>query len=316
MEKRFFCLTSFLFNFFCFCSLFVFSACNNSTFLDIFKNPHEETVTFVLPKWPPEFGNDELYPELKSWKIIAKNQPVQKIGNDVQSLDFSVEKNEPFYVIALPCTKLDEKVLDENYECSFFYGAGGIYPYSAVFENGSKTVEITWEQGFSATIMDKVYISASNFYSYQECDSYLIRFNWKKMIDSIQKKMSDSFEDYSENINSPEKIEKLVFYNPWNLDSQELIKGITGNAFSATLLNQKNCFSVIGTKENQLKNEYLSPFIPENQIICDYSSFSLKKNDENNFSVYNLYQMIIRGSSAKNLSIEYIFLPINKEDLL
>lgn len=304
MEKR-------LFYLFTLCSFFIFSSCNNSAFLDVVKNLHEETVTFVLPEWPPDFGNAALYPEIKNWKIVAKNHSVEQIDNNVRSVDFTVEKNKPFYVIALPCTKIDE-----NYGTTFFYGAGGVYPYSVISENGNRIVAVTWEQGFSASIMDKIYTSACSAYSFEECDSYLVKFNWKKLIDSVQNKIDDSFEAFSESKNTNEEIRKLVFYNPWKLESQDLIKGITENAFSATLLNQKNCFSVIGTTENHLGNEFLSRFIPENQIINDYSSFSLKKNEENSFSVYNLYQTIIRGSSAKNLSIEYIFLPIDKEELL
>ena len=58
----------------------------------------------------------------------------------------------------------------------------------------------------------------------------------------------------------------------------------------------------------------LSSYIPENEMIHNFSQFSLKKNEENYFSVNNQYQMIIRGSSAKNMSTEYVFLPIIIEE--
>ena len=151
-------------------------------------------------------------------------------------------------------------------------------------------------------------LSANSIYAQSEsqisaCETYITSFNWKKLVTTIQSKTT-----IDPNVEATE-----VFYNPWHTDLSAIKQGIAYKDFSATLLNQKNCFSVVlqdyGTNES-----VLSSYIPENEMIHNFSQFSLKKNEENYFSVNNQYQMIIRGSSAKNLSIEYIFLPIIIEE--
>ena len=156
--------------------------------------------------------------------------------------------------------------------------------------------------------MDSIFLSANSIYAQSESqksayENYITFFNWKKLVTTIRSKAT-----IAPNVEAQE-----VFYNPWHTDLSVIKQGIAYKDFSATLLNQKNCFSVVlqdyGTNES-----VLSPYIPENEMIHNFSQFSLKKNEENYFSVNNQYQMIIRGSSAKNLSIEYIFLPIIIEE--
>ena len=281
--------------------LFSFISCqNNSSFSE--SSFSKENVSFILPAWPPAYGEQSLYPELTGWLITTnevRNQPVEA---SIQEIELTVNKNKPFYVIAQPVTKSTQ-----GQNC-FFHCAGGIYPYSYERSGKTGTVNIIWEQGFSAYLMDSMFLVAANFYAQNEsqksaCETYITSFNWKKLVTTIQSKTT-----IDPNVEAQE-----VFYNPWHTDLSAIKQGIAYKDFSATLLNQKNCFSVVlqdyGTNES-----VLSPYIPENEMIHNFSQFSLKKNEENYFSVNNQYQMIIRGSSAKNLSIEYIFLPIIIEE--
>ena len=281
--------------------LFSFISCQNtSSFSE--SSFSKETVSFILPAWPPEYGEQFLYPELTGWLITTnevRNQPVEA---SMQEIELTVNKNKPFYVIAQPVTKSTQ-----GQNC-FFHCAGGIYPYSYERSGKTGTVNVIWEQGFSAYLMDSMFLVAANFYAQSEsqksaCETYITFFNWKKLVTTIQSKTT-----IDPNVEAQE-----VFYNPWHTDLSAIKQGIAYKDFSATLLNQKNCFSVVlqdyGTNES-----VLSSYIPENEMIHNFSQFSLKKNEENYFSVNNQYQMIIRGSSAKNLSIEYIFLPIIIEE--
>ena len=281
--------------------LFFFISCKNiSNFSGCAFS--KENVSFILPTWPPAYGEQSLYPELTGWLITTNEVRNQSVEASVHEIELTVNKNKPFYVIAQPVTKSAQG------QSCFFHCAGGIYPYSYERSGKTGTVNVTWEQGFSAYLMDSMFLSANSIYAQNEsqksaCENYISSFNWKKLVTAIQSKTT-----IDPNVEAQE-----VFYNPWYTDLSAIKQGIAYKDFSATLLNQKNCFSVVlqdyGTNES-----VLSPYIPENEMIHNFSQFSLKKNEEKYFSVNNQYQMIIRGSSAKNLSIEYIFLPIIIEE--
>ena len=248
----------------------------------------KDDVRFILPQWPPEYGDESLYPELAGWLITTNDVRNQPVKPDVKEIEFSVRKNSPFYVMAQPVTQ------SSLGECTFFHCAGGLYPYC--YEG---SVNLTWEQGFSAYIMDSMLFTENSLYAKEMREDYIASFNWKKFSETIQAKTENAA------AGSPPK----AFYNPWQANISAVKQGIAYRNFSAGLLNQVNCFSA--TLEN---NKALSSYLPENQIIYNYSQFSLKKNEENYFSVNNQYQMIIRGSYAKNLSTEYVFLPIIIEE--
>lgn len=264
-------------------SSFLFWSCKHS---EPFRE--KDDVRFILPKWPPEYGDESLYPELTGWLITTNDVRNQPVTPDVKKIEFSVCRNSSFYVMAQPVTQSSQG------ECTFFHCAGGLYPYC--YEG---YVNLTWEQGFSAYIMDSMLFTENSLYQKEQREEYIASFNWKKFSETIQAKTENAA------AGNPPK----AFYNPWQANISTVKQGIAYRNFSAGLLNQVNCFSA--TLEN---NKALSSYIPENQIIYNYSQFSLKKNEENYFSVNNQYQMIIRGSSAKNLSTEYVFLPIIIEE--
>ena len=274
----------------------------------------EDDVRFILPEWPPEYGDKDLYPELLAWQITTNVVRNQLVNPDVQEIKVSIPKNKPFYLMAQPVTRVAQPVTkvaqsqvqtqsqpqsqtQSQSQCTFFHCAGGIYPYCYERSGKNGTVKVSWEQGFSAYLMDSMFLSAN----------YLASFNWRKFSETIQAKTTID----------PNADAQKAFYNPWHTDLSAIKQGIAYKNFSATLLNQKNCFSVALEVEDYGANkDALSPYIPENEIIHNYSQYSLKKDEANYFSVNNQYQMIIRGSSAKNLSIEYIFLPIIKKESL
>ncbi|MCQ2591472.1 MAG: hypothetical protein MJ188_01700 [Treponema sp.] len=57
----------------------------------------------------------------------------------------------------------------------------------------------------------------------------------------------------------------------------------------------------------------LSSFIPENPVIQKYNCFTLQKNKKSVFLVENTNLLLLKGSSAKNLSKDYLFLPIQEK---
>ena len=84
--------------------------------------------------------------------------------------------------------------------------------------------------------------------------------------------------------------------------------------FTATALNLKSSFQIsLKDKidcERSKSIAVMSSFVPENQIIQKYGTISLTKDKASLFSLDNLYGVIFTGTSAKNVSIEYVFLPI------
>ena len=157
--------------------------------------------------------------------------------------------------------------------------------------------------------MELLYNSASeNGHKEKEIQDYIASFNWKK----LQQYVSSQISSYEENLSSDSE---LQFYNPWLLDLQTVLEKIAARNFTATALNLKSTFQI--SVEEKLGNGIvsgsdliLSSFVPENQIIQKYSTITLSKNKAAVFSADNLYGVIFTGSSAKNVSIEYVFLPI------
>ena len=129
--------------------------------------------------------------------------------------------------------------------------------------------------GLIVDIVSSMLFTENSLYAIEMREDYIASFNWKKFSETIQAKTENAATG-----NLPK-----AFYNPWQANISAVKQGIAYRNFSAGLLNQVNCFSV--ALEN---NKALSSYIPENQIIHNYSQFSLEKNEENYFSVNNQYQ--------------------------
>lgn len=317
-----------------------------------------EKISVNLPVWPPfedaiqsqaeTWPCQSTYPELAKWIIRIRGEDVDEkmevfvdglngsesnaiglnenscnISEKQFSISLEVAKNKPLSITATPIT-----LNKNNQPVEFFKCAGAIYPqnYEVVknegkFWQGNKgNVQISWENGFSAQLMQTLYDSAAqSSYDEQMIQDFIARFNWKKMQQYIQAQI-DSFEDNMQaemnmQTNANTQAATLpVFYNPWLLDMQTVLEKIAMKGFTATALNLKSTFQISLEdkfyRENSELIAVMSSFVPENQIIQKYGTISLAKDKARLFSLDNLYGVIFTGTSAKNVSIEYVFLPI------
>lgn len=317
-----------------------------------------EKISVNLPVWPP-FEDaiqsqaetcpcQSSYPELAKWIIrirgeeldekmevfadrldgsesntVGLNENTCDISTTPFSISLEVAKNKPLSITATPIT-----LNKNNQPVEFFKCAGAIYPQNyEVVKNKGKfwqgkmgNVQMTWEKGFSAQLMQTLYDSAAqSSYDEQMIQDFIARFNWKKLQQYIQAQI-DSFEDNMQaemNIQTNANTQATslpLFYNPWLLDMQTVLEKIAMQGFTATALNLKSSFQIsLNDKLHRDNSELIavmSSFVPENQIIQKYGTISLAKDKASLFSLDNLYGLIFTGTSAKNVSIEYVFLPI------
>lgn len=207
-----------------------------------------------------------------------------------QEVDFIVEKNLPFCVTARPVVSFEngEKLL-------FFEPCGIVYPFD--FGSGNNEGDFTWLQGYSAEIMKRLILaSIESGYNKQEICDYLLQFNWNKFRETLILKSEAGGG------------EKPVF-NPWMLDNQVVLNYISSGSFSATYLTVKKSMTV-NIEEILPGKKILSSFIPENLNIEDCGKITLCKNLNGFFLVDAKKLALINGSSEKNVSLEYISLPI------
>lgn len=303
MKKRPFYFNYSLFSILAFIVLFTSCSWNKDS------SENKEIIEIQLPQWPPDYGKAEKYPELAEWLIQIEGNGIHQIYRinefNTTELFYAVKKNQPFCVTAYPITKME----NEN-KCSFFKCAGGIYPYNFQKKNFSKgELPLTWENGFSAFVMESLICKNSGAdLSQQEILNYLSYFNWKKFQKVISEKTEESVQKILEQ--REDTTTSLVnFYNPWQLNVYEIMENIGYRNFSVNSLKAKEIFSI--PIENSLT---LSAYIPENEIIEKYRQVVLKKNEDNWFSVYNSYGILFQGTSAKNVSTDYVLMPIYIEE--
>lgn len=236
----------------------------------------EEIVDFELPEWP------EYLPELKGWKIQvfydeALRQAQEPQGPQISGVAEALE--------APPDTKIISFHLQKNRPCSiiarpitqnnFFKSAGTIYPYSK---------SISWSGGYAASLYKTAGQAADNF-------------NWEKLMQTLEEKALD----------------QEAFYNPWLLDTQEILEGIAYHNFTATKLKQNQTFCL------ELDFEVLSSYVPENDFMrtSEKPYVTVKKDILQLFALpqSSAYCLLISASSAKNISLEFISMPIYIEEI-
>ena len=157
----------------------------------------------------------------------------------------------------------------------FFKPAGTIYPYSQ---------KITWSGGYAAYLYKIIPESQ--------------QFNWEKFLETMEQKDVAKAEP---------------FYNPWLLDSQDVMEGITYRSFTATKLKLSQVLCV------PLDFEVYSSYVPENEFLRQNNQYyvTVKKGQPELFALCAAvsYGVIINASSAKNISLDLISMPIFKEEL-
>ena len=111
------------------------------------------------------------------------------------------------------------------------------------------------------------------------------QFNWEKLLDALEE--------------CP---------NPWLLDSQKVLEGIAFHNFNANKLKLSGAISV------QLDFMVYSSYVPENQAFLQNNTVTVIKNQPELFALSD-FAVIICASSAKNISLDLVSMPIFKEGL-
>ncbi len=233
----------------------------------------EEIVDFELPEWP------EYLPELKGWKIqVFYDEALRQAqGPQISGVAEALE--------APPDTKIISFHLQKNRPCSiiarpitqsnFFKSAGTIYPYSK---------SISWSGGYAASL-------------YTTAGQATVSFNWEKLMQTLEEKA----------------LSAEAFYNPWLLDTQEILEGIAYGNFTATKLKQSQTFCL------ELDFEVFSSYVPENDFIrtAERPYVTVKRDLPQLFALAqsSAYGLLISASSAKNISLEFISMPIYIEEI-
>lgn len=270
----------------------VFSGCHYCV-----DSSESENLTVQLPVWPPSKTTD--YPELSRWKITI-DTPTDSFCffTTASSFTFSFEKNYPSSILAEPIT-----ILSDGRETLYFHPSGVIYPYSDI---NNHSINLSWKDGFLAQCMHKIISSKKETGIYEEhLKTFLASFNWKKAQDVIDKKI------YESKISS----EKACF-NPWLIDEVQLLENLCYGNFKSSFLNITGIFNL--TLDEILPEQDFTPissFIPENEVLKEKLTISLKKNQLYFLSNGNSMGVVILYKSAKNISKEYIHMPIFIEDI-
>ena len=236
----------------------------------------EEIVDFELPEWP------EYLPELKGWEIQVFYSEALRLAQGPQGPQISgvAEALE-----VPPDSKIISFHLQKNRPCSiiarpitqnnFFKSAGTIYPYSK---------SISWSGGYAASL-------------YKTAGQAAASFNWEKLMQTLDEKALD----------------EEAFYNPWLLKTQEILEGIAYHNFTATKLKQSQTFCL------ELDFEVLSSYVPENDFMrtAERPYVTVKKDLPQLFALAqsSAYGILISASSAKNISLEFISMPIYIEEI-
>ncbi len=267
----------------------MFAACKNM------QNPLEEdSVCITLPSWPPKQDVADNYPSFSRWQVsIFSAEQQQSFYTYKDSITVNIKKNRPFCITAQPIT-----LLQDGHECAYFMPAGYMYPFSS--EN-----EATWEQGYLAFTMSMIFKEAiDDCLSPVDIEYFISTFNWKKAQSSIETKIYSDSE---------------LFYNPWLIPYSKLIESISSGNFKASVLNPTGSAPL----ELEFLNNYigkqsdllLSSFIPENHTLNQKKQFTVMKNSPILIAVPNSFGLFINYKSSKNISLEFIYLPIYIEDI-
>lgn len=240
----------------------------------------EEEFTIALPQWPQN------YPALSRWRIeIISAEKQERFYTTASSISVCTKKNRPFCITAQPLT-----LMEDGNECAYFKPAGYLY--------STAETSLSWEAGFLAFIMKKLFfLGIDEGLSSVDIEYLISTFNWNKAQETIEKKLNT---------------DSTLYYNPWLLSETKLLEGISAKSFKATLLNNSACAAL---PASELPENFLSTFIPENFTLKQKNQFTVSKNSPIIIGDGKQYGYFVTYKSAKNISLEPVFLPIYIEDI-
>ena len=175
---------------------------------------------------------------------------------------------------------------------------------SVFYTMPNETIEITIQkncpfsiQAHPITLLQNgnecIYFHPQNGISQGQAARYVSTFNWQKMISVSQEKS-----------------------NPWLCDSGLIIKNLSEGTFRASLLTPSSCYQLSLQKIYEKTGlVVLSPYIPENQKNAQSGQITIKKDFPMLLSDVKEFGIFITYLSAKNIHIEYIYIPIYKEEI-
>ena len=235
----------------------------------------DETIEFELPEWP------EYLPQLQGWSVQVYSSATRKStvpepveGQGPQGIGVAEALEAP------PDKRHISFKIPKNQPCCIIVTPitknQFFKPAGTIYPYSQK---ITWSGGYAAHLYKIIPDSE--------------QFNWEKFLETLEQKQSEDF------------------YNPWLLDSQEVLEGITYRSFSATKLKLTQTLCV------PLDFEVFSSYIPENEFFQqnNQTCVTVKMGQPELFALSHEHAIIISASSAKNISLEVISMPIFKEDL-
>lgn len=251
----------------------------------------EQQVTFILPDSPS--------PTLLYWEVQITTPFCTHTFTTSEQFNFTMQKNQPCSVLATPVT-----ALKNGSPTAFYKPAGTIYPYT--FLPADNTQKLTWEEGFCASVMNKLILNGTqNRIKPEQINSYLLSYNWAKMIETVFSKTEESFLEIQTNPLKP-------FYNPWLIDETRLMENLANLSFSSTYLDTSYLFTA---NSQSFPDQAESSYVPQNLVYKQNGYLTLRKNQQELLLCGNEYGACVCGSSAKNMSLQLIYMPIIKEAL-
>lgn len=256
-----------------------------------------EKVSIYFAQWPPEvykseYENNSIYPDLSRWLVeIISAEGISRSYVAEKSFEIEMNKNVPVAVYATPIT-----LNSQGKESKFFKPCGGIYPYD--YDDG--LMQLSWTGGYTAHIFKNLYESKKETgVTSEHMMTFLTKFNWKKFQAALS-----------------EKSAKTPGYNPWLIDTYALLENISYGSFKQNLLDTKNlaalAFSTLGLNYD---NSMLSSYVPENKYMRESGKINVIKTSPTLLSYKKDYALIILYTSAKNISLECVFMPIFVEEI-
>lgn len=247
----------------------------------------EEKVEYLLPDWNKLRSDFDAMPQLALWKIEYTTYKESKIlfaNPAAKSLTIEVPKNYPCAIMAFPIT---EHAAGGEKKSSFFQPCGALYPMNRK--------SLSWDQGFSATILSLLYKN-SGFKI--ETAEFLSLFNWVKFV---------------------EKNNTSASSNPWLLDKSEILKCIRDKKFNVYKLKLPSSVSLTGQNEiiQMLggTKKLLSAYIPENYVLAKTDFLSIIKGAEYpGVFLWNDKIARISVTSSGNAKLTLCALPAFSED--